>query len=71
MKMKLKIAIFMAFLLSSCQQFAGEFEAEDYVMFQTLKYKEHCVSTLYIDGKYITRVINKNCRVYYENRLME
>jgi hypothetical protein len=55
MKTKLKYAIFVTFLLSSCQQFAGEFDAEEYVMFQTLKYKEHCVSTLYIDGKYITR----------------
>ena len=40
-------------------------------MFQTLKHKDGCVSTLYIDGEYVTRISNKTCRGYYEHKLME
>tara|TARA_R110000765_G_scaffold891_3_gene2171 strand:+ start:1021 stop:1236 length:216 start_codon:yes stop_codon:yes gene_type:complete len=69
-KLLIKLVLFLT-LISSCETFTGEHTAESYVLFQTLKHKDYCISTLYIDGEYIARALNKSCRVYYENKIME
>jgi len=48
----------------SCNQFSGEFESNQFVLVETVKYDNECITTLYIDGEYTTRVKSKNCRFY-------
>jgi len=48
----------------SCTQFSGEFEADQFVLVETVKYDNECITTLYVDGEYTTRVRSKNCRFY-------
>lgn len=54
----------------SCEQFSGEFQAKRFVLFETIKYNDGCVSTLYVDGDYVTQVKNKDCVTYYRNTII-
>ncbi len=40
-------------------------------MFETVKYDDGCVATLYVDEEYITQVEVDNCRIYLKNTVFE
>ena len=40
-------------------------------MFETVKYEDGCVATLYVDDEFVTRVEVDNCRIYLKNTVFE
>jgi hypothetical protein len=62
--MKVGGVLLLSLFCFSCEQFSGEFVSEEYVLVETIKYKDHCKTTLYVDGKYTTQVTSSNCRFY-------
>jgi hypothetical protein len=67
MLVKLIKSTLAALMLTSCQYYSGEFDAEEHVVFEIVKYDDYCIATLYIDGQFTTKVKNKTCKVYLEN----
>lgn len=65
--LKMGGVLLLPFFCLSCEQFSGEFEAKKFVLFETIKYNDGCVSTLYVDGEYVTQVKNKDCVTYMKN----
>ena len=57
-------AMLLPLFCFSCSQFSGEFKSEQFVLVETVKYDDGCITTLYADGEYISRVKSKNCRFY-------
>ena len=57
-------AMLLPLFCFSCNQFSGEFNSEQFVLVETIKYDDGCITTLYADGEYISSVKSKNCRFY-------
>jgi len=57
-------AMLLSLFSLSCHQFSGEFESDKFILVETVKYDDGCVTTLYADGEYISSVKSKNCRFY-------
>jgi hypothetical protein len=52
-------------LLSSCEVFTGDYEAESHVLFLMEKSATGgCVTSLHVDGDYVARVEVDNCAIY-------
>jgi len=64
-------ALLLPLFCYSCEQFSGEFISERFVLVETIKYEDECITTLYADGEYISRVKSKNCRFYIKTTTMK
>ena len=63
--------LLLSLFLYACENFTGEFTSKRFVMFETIKYNDGCVATLYVDEEYITQVKVDNCRKYLKNTVFE
>ena len=63
--------LFLSLFLYACENFTGEFTSKRFVMFETIKYNDGCVATLYVDEEYVTQVKVDNCRIYLKNTVFE
>ena len=61
--------LFLSLFLYACENFTGEFTSKRFVMFETIKYNDGCVATLYVDEEYVTQVKVDNCRIYLKNTI--
>ena len=64
-------ALLFTLFLCSCETFSGDFVSKRSVMFETVKYEDGCVATLYVDQEFVARVEVENCRIYLKNTIFE
>ena len=52
-------------LLSSCETFTGDYEAESHVLFVMERAVDGgCLTSLHVDGEYVARVEVDSCAIY-------
>jgi hypothetical protein len=63
--------LLLSLFICSCETFSGDFVSKRFAMFETVKYEDGCVATLYVDDEFVTRVEVDNCRIYLKNTVFE